>query len=75
MTFDVAVDADLLARAMQARGLNATRLSVAAGVSLQTISRALAGGRVWPSTWRRVVTALADAPVLPELEQLVVASR
>jgi len=54
---------DRLREAMAARHLSSDRLAELAGVSLSTITRALAGRPVRTETYGRIIAALKTVPV------------
>jgi predicted transcriptional regulator len=67
-----ATDTDELRRAMLLRGLNATALSEASGISISTLARVLAGAGVKPTTLMRILQAVERAPELPDITALAV---
>ena len=68
--FGVAVKADVLRHQMRLRGLTGSALARMTGLSDATISHALAGRRLHPSTFRKIVTHLARTEVIPGAEDL-----
>ena len=69
--FGVAIKGDVLRQQMRLRGLTGTELARLAGLSDATISNALAGRRVHPGTFRRIVVQLAKLDVIAGAEALV----
>lgn len=57
------------ARALRIRGLSASRVAELARVSPATVGSALHGREVQVATAMRIARAVADAPVIDELEQ------
>jgi transcriptional regulator with XRE-family HTH domain len=70
LSFGVAVKGDVLRRQMRLRGLTGTALARMSGVSDATISHALAGRRLHPTTFRKIVAHLARVDVIPGAEDL-----
>lgn len=68
---NLVINADVLRRELFRRGLSAAALARAAGISRATVSAACAGNRVSPMTVRRIAKALATAPVLPDIDHLL----
>jgi hypothetical protein len=69
-SFGVAIRADVLRHEMRLRGLTGTALGRLTGLSNATISNALAGRRLHPSTFRRIAANLARVEVIPGAEAL-----
>ena len=70
--FGVAMRGDVLRHQMWLRGLTGADLGRLTGLSDSTISNALAGRRVHPSTFRRIAAHLAKVDVVPGAESLAV---
>ncbi len=70
--FGVAMRGDVLRHQMWLRGLTGTDLGRLTGLSDSTISNALAGRRVHPGTFRRIVVHLAKIAIVPGAESLAV---
>jgi hypothetical protein len=68
--FGVAVKGDVLRRQMWLRGLTGTDLARLSGLSDATISHALAGRRLHPTSFRKIVAHLARVDVIPGAEDL-----
>jgi hypothetical protein len=68
--FGVAMKANVLRREMRLRGLTGTALGRLTGLSNATISNALAGRRLHPSTFRKIAANLARVEVIPGAEAL-----
>jgi transcriptional regulator with XRE-family HTH domain len=68
--FGVVVRADILRQQMRLRGLTGADLGRLAGLSDATISNALAGRRLHPSTFRKIAAHLARVEVVPGAEAL-----
>lgn len=60
-----ALKVDRLQQAMQLRGLSHKQLADLAGLSQASVSHALRGGKVRPSTIRALAKALHEAPTVP----------
>ncbi len=68
--FGVVVRTDVLRQQMRLRGLTGADLGRLAGLSDATISNALAGRRLHPSTFRKIAAHLARVEVVPGAEVL-----
>ncbi len=68
--FGVAVKGEVLRHQMQLRGLTGAALRQLTGLWDATISHALAGRRLHPSTFRKIVAHLARVEVIPGAEDL-----
>ena len=66
----VAVKGDVLRRQMWLRGLTGTDLARLSGLSDATISHALAGRRLHPTSFRKIVAHLARVDVIPGADDL-----
>jgi hypothetical protein len=60
----------MLRHQMRLRGLTGTALARLTGLSDATISHALAGRRLHPSTFRKIVAHLAKVELIPGAEDL-----
>ena len=69
-SFGVAMRGDVLRREMRLRGLTGAALARLTGLSDATISNALAGRRLHPSTFRSIAAQLAKVEVVPGAEAL-----
>ncbi len=68
--FGVEVRADALRHQMRLRGLTGAALARLTGLSDATISHALAGRRLHPATFRKIVVHLARVEIIPGAEDL-----
>lgn len=68
--FGVAMRGDVLRHEMRVRGLTGAALARLTGLSDATISNALAGRRLHPSTFRVIAAQLARVEVVPGAEAL-----
>ncbi len=68
--FGVAMRVDVLRHEMRLRGLTGAALGRLAGLSNATISNALAGRRLHPSTFRKIAAHLARVEVIPGADAL-----
>jgi transcriptional regulator with XRE-family HTH domain len=71
--FGIAMKGDVLRHQMRLRGLTGSALARLTRLSDATISNALAGRRLHPNTFRRIVAQLAKVEVLPNAELLAAA--
>jgi transcriptional regulator with XRE-family HTH domain len=69
-SFGVVVRGDVLRRHMRLRGLTGSDLARMSGLSDATISHALAGRHLHPSSFRKIVAHLARVDVIPGAEDL-----
>jgi transcriptional regulator with XRE-family HTH domain len=58
------LNADRLAAAMMLRGLTHAELAEKAGISQAAVTNAVKGGRVRPSTLRKIAAALVETPIV-----------
>lgn len=68
--FGVTIRGAVLREQMRLRGLTGAQLARMTELSEATISNALAGRRLHPSTFRQIAAALAEVEVIPGAEAL-----
>ena len=71
-SYGIAMKGAVLREQMRWRGLTGAALARATGLSDATISNALAGRRLHPATFRRIVAHLAEVDPVPGSEALAV---
>ena len=67
----VTLDSEKMLRGLQTRGMHMSDLALAAGVSLSTVSAAVAGRRINIRTALVLARALNSRPVIGDLANLV----